>query len=144
MTLQPRVLLAEDDDDVRVALADGLRQDGNEVVEVPDGNKVKSYIDDCVLCDVPAPRVHVLVTDLRMPGVSGLGLLSYLKDLGLELPTVVVTAFGDRETRNRAQELGATAVLDKPIELSELQKVVRSALGDAWADPDKEPDPSPG
>jgi DNA-binding NtrC family response regulator len=139
MTLQPRVLLAEDDDDVRVALADGLRQGGNEVVDVADGNKVKAYIDECVLCDVPAPRVHVLVTDLRMPGVSGLGLLAYLKDLGLELPTVVVTAFGDQETKERARQCGAYAVLDKPIELSELQKCVRSALGDDWPEPDEPP-----
>jgi len=139
MNLQPRILVAEDDDDVRGAVVDGLRQDGNEVIAVPDGDRVKAYIDDCVMSDSLAPRVHVLVTDIRMPGVTGLGLLEYMRDMGWALPTIVVTAFGDRETKRHARELGAFAVLDKPIELGTLQRVVRWAVGDKWPPGDQPP-----
>jgi FixJ family two-component response regulator len=76
--------------------------------------------------------VHVLVTDLRMPGMNGLSLLSYIQQLGWELPTVVITAFGDDETRRLAQKFGAHAILDKPVELDALQQAVRSALGEHW------------
>jgi DNA-binding NtrC family response regulator len=133
MHVAPRVLLAEDDDDVREALARGLRQDGHEVIEVPNGDGVKAYIEECVVADAACPRVHVLVTDLRMPGMNGLSLLSYIQQLGWELPTVVVTAFGDEDTRELAEKFGAHAILDKPVELEVLRKAVRSALGERWA-----------
>jgi CheY-like chemotaxis protein len=133
MHVAPRVLLAEDDDDVRYAIAEGLRHEGHEVVEVPNGDQVKSYIEECVIADVVCPRVHVLVTDLRMPGMNGLNLLSYIQQLGWDLPTIVITAFGDDETRELAQRFGAYAILDKPIELDALDQAVRSALGEQWA-----------
>jgi CheY-like chemotaxis protein len=132
MHLAPRVLLAEDDDDVRYAIAKGLRQEGHEVVEVPNGDGVKSYIEECVVADAVCPRVHVLVTDLRMPGMTGLGLLSYIQQLGWDLPTIVITAFGDDETRELAQRFGAHAILDKPIDLDALEQAVRSAVGEPW------------
>ena len=99
--------MAEDDDDVREALAVGLRKDGHEVVEVPNGDGVKAYIEECVIADATCPRVASLVTDLRMPGMNGLSLLSYIQQLGWDLPTVVVTAFGDEETRELAEKFGA-------------------------------------
>lgn len=133
MHLAPRVLLAEDDDDVRDAIATSLRQEGHEVVEVASGDSVKSYIEQCVVSDAVCPRVHVLVTDLRMPGMNGLSLLSYIQQLGWDLPTIVITAFGDEETRELAQRFGAHAILDKPIEPDELGRAVRGALGDPWA-----------
>jgi CheY-like chemotaxis protein len=126
-------LLAEDDDDVRDAIATSLRQEGHEVVEVANGDGVKSYIEECVVSDAVCPRVHVLVTDLRMPGMSGLGLLSYIQQLGWELPTIVITAFGDEETRELAQRFGAHAILDKPIEPDELERAVRGAIGGSSA-----------
>lgn len=133
MHMAPRVLLAEDDDDVRHAIAQSLRQEGHEVVEVANGDGVKSYIEECVVADAVCPRVHVLVTDLRMPGMSGLGLLSYIQQLGWDLPTIVITAFGDEETRDLAQRFGARAVLDKPVEPDELERAVRAAVGGQWA-----------
>ncbi len=56
MDLQPRILVAEDDVDVRGALVDCLRQGGNDVVDVPDGDHVREYIDECMLYDVPHKR----------------------------------------------------------------------------------------
>jgi CheY-like chemotaxis protein len=132
MSISPCVLLAEDDDEVRDALADGLRRSGNEVIDVPDGKGVQAYIDDCAIYDAAVPRVHALVTDLWMPGVDGLGLLEHMRDVGLDLPTVVVTACADPQTQQAARDLGAVAVLTKPIELGELQRVVREVIDEKW------------
>jgi CheY-like chemotaxis protein len=123
-----RVLLAEDDHEVRCALAEALRGLGYDVLDVSDGASVKKIIDECVFLDAPRLRVDVLVTDLRMPRFDGLSLLTYLDDVGFAVPAIVITAFGDRETRKAAGACGATAVIDKPIDLDELDRSLRRAL----------------
>jgi len=123
-----RVLLAEDDAELRPVLVEILEAGGFEVVDVPDGLAVQSYADDCFTLDMPHRRVHVLVSDIRMPGLSGLRLLEHIRDLGWDVPAVLITAFGDSETRELARELGAYAVLDKPFTPEALQRTVREAL----------------
>ncbi len=128
MSINTRVLLAEDDADLRSAMADVLQDNGIDVVAVADGAGARSYMDDCVLLDIPRPRVHALVPDLSMPGMSGPGLLDYLDSLGHALPTVVVTGL-DTETVARVSELPSVlAVLHKPFELDELLIALRRAL----------------
>ncbi|HEX2675465.1 MAG TPA: response regulator [Polyangiales bacterium] len=128
---KPLVMLAEDDDDVRFALAESLRRSGHEVIAVPDGERVRQYIDQCVFSDAFCPRVHMLITDLRMPGLNGLQLLSYLRDLDWDLPAIVITAFGSEEVEQRARAFGACAILDKPIDLDRLEAAMRDVLAQA-------------
>ncbi len=115
-----RVLVAEDDAELREALCDLLRAHGFEVVDLNDGEDVYEYVHDSVEMDVPRPRAHALLTDLRMPGMSGAEVLAYFRSIGWRLPTLVVTAFGDDETRRELLALGAAAVLDKPVDPDEL------------------------
>ncbi len=131
MLRKARVLLAEDDYDVRFALAESLRAMGFDVIEVADGATVKAYVDDCVFLDAPRPRVDVIVTDVRMPRMDGIRLLHYIDDVGLEVPAIVITAFGDPETRSAARESGARYVLDKPIDLDELGRALEAMLAQA-------------
>jgi DNA-binding NtrC family response regulator len=128
MPRRTRILLAEDDYDVRSALADALRKGGYDVIAVCDGASVKKIVDDCVFLDVPAARVDVLITDVRMPRLDGLGLLAYLEEIGFAVPAIVITAFGDRDIRATASACGASAVIDKPIDLDELERSLREAL----------------
>jgi two-component system, NtrC family, response regulator AtoC len=128
MPRRARVLLAEDDYDVRFALAESLRGMGFDVIAVADGATVKAYVDDCVFLDVPHPRVDVLVTDVRMPRMDGLGLLDYIATVGFDVPSIVITAFGDRDTRMAARECGARVVLDKPIDVDELGRLLETVL----------------
>jgi DNA-binding NtrC family response regulator len=133
MARAARVLLAEDDYDLRIAIADGLRAAGLEVIDVGNGDLVKSYLEDCLELDLPRPRIHVLVSDIRMPGQTGLNLLEYLQSIGQDVPTILVTAFGDPETHALARKLGARAVLDKPFDLDVLEKTVRDVLDERAA-----------
>ena len=113
-----RVLLAEDDADTRYLLAWAMRDDGFEVVEAEDGAQLLARIEEARGADEDLP--DVIVTDLRMPRVSGLEVLERVKNDGLGVPVLVVTAHGDALTTRRAERLGAVAVLHKPVDLDDL------------------------
>lgn len=64
--------------------------------------------------------VDLLVTDVRMPGFSGLDVLTALRRVSVRCPVVLVTAFGDEALHQFARQLGVVAVLDKPFDVNEL------------------------
>jgi FixJ family two-component response regulator len=70
-----------------------------------------------------------LVLDLRMPGMDGFDLLAHLAAAGERIPTVILTAHGDDEARERALQAGAVAFLGKPFRSAALIEAVKSALG---------------
>jgi DNA-binding response OmpR family regulator len=70
----------------------------------------------------------VIVTDLRMPGVSGLSVLRTIREYGWRVPVVLITAFGSEETLNEAARLDAAIVLHKPFELDDLRMAIRCLL----------------
>src|SRR5262245_14637101 len=70
-----------------------------------------------------------LVLDLRMAGMDGLELLRHLTAAGTPIPTVILTAHGDDELRDRALEAGAVAFLAKPFHADVLLDAVKTAMG---------------
>jgi len=72
------------------------------------------------------PELMLILSDINMPGMSGLDLLSEVKKKSPELPIVMITAYGDEENRNRARELGAAKFLTKPINFDELKNTISS------------------
>jgi DNA-binding response OmpR family regulator len=125
---RPRLLLAEDDREMRQLLASTLRRDGYEVIEVADGFQLFEWIGRAWLGDEELSAVALVVTDIRMPGFSGLDVLAELRQAGFETPVILITAFGDHETHALGLKLGAAAVLDKPFDLSDLRRCVHEAL----------------
>jgi two-component system response regulator FixJ len=69
-----------------------------------------------------------LVLDLRMPGMDGLDLLLHLAATGRSIPTVILTAHGDDEARERTLRAGAVAFLNKPFHSAALIAAIKSAL----------------
>jgi FixJ family two-component response regulator len=69
-----------------------------------------------------------LVLDLHLSGMSGLDLLAHLEAIGAPIPTVVLTAFGDAETRQRTSRAGAVAFFGKPVQSGPLLDAVTRAL----------------
>lgn len=117
-----RVLLVEDDPEMRELMALALRGDGYEVREAADGLEALR-----LLGAEENPGFDLVVSDVRMPGCSGLEMLQRLRGRPSQIPVVLVTAFGDRETHARARRLGA-ALLDKPFELNDLRELVFEAI----------------
>jgi len=122
-----RILVADDDADLRRLVTWTLRKEGYEVVEAADGME---FID-CLEATAwnPACRpFDAIVSDVKMPGLSGLDLLALFRCTVLTTPIILMTAFADAETRSEAEALGATALLDKPLDLATLRAAVARAL----------------
>lgn len=122
-TRAARVLLAEDDREMRALLASALRRDGYEVIEAHSGFNLLEEMGVLLQHGEAAP-VDLIISDQRMPGFLGLEILSGLRQAGWSLPFILITGFGDRETHEEARRLGATAVFDKPFDLDELRAAV--------------------
>jgi two-component system, NtrC family, C4-dicarboxylate transport response regulator DctD len=126
----PLVLLAEDDDEVRRVVATALRIDGYSVVEARDGHDLVARITAARLfgkiCQELTP-ITLVIADVRMPGRDGLTVLEDLRGADIEVPVILMTAYADARTRERATRFGADFVA-KPFELDHLRDVVQRAL----------------
>ena len=125
--LGPLAIVAEDDDAARRLVAIWLESVGFSIHTAPDGLALLECLDalnGAGALDQP----FLVVTDVDMPKVDGLAALALFGPKFPQAVVVVVTAFGDFHTRQRAHVLGAAAVLDKPFHLGDLSKVVRREL----------------
>jgi len=68
------------------------------------------------------PELIVILSDINMPGMDGLGLLSTVKQQRSELPVIMVTAYGDDERRRQAAALGAREFVTKPVDFAQLKQ----------------------
>jgi CheY-like chemotaxis protein len=68
------------------------------------------------------PELIVVLSDINMPGMDGLGLLREVKAQRADLPVIMVTAYGDDERRRQAQEFGASEFVTKPVDFEILKR----------------------
>ncbi|MBI2159363.1 MAG: response regulator [Candidatus Rokubacteria bacterium] len=116
-----KVLVVDDDAGVRETLSEQLRMQGFDVSEAADGLSAWTEIRQ------NAP--HVVLLDLAMPRLGGLETLKTIRAFDLSIVTVVVTGLSDPDLHRRALELGAVAVLEKPVGGTQLAQVLgRPAL----------------
>jgi CheY-like chemotaxis protein len=120
-----RVLVAEDDPELRHIIVESLQRDGQEVYDVSDGGAL-------LLALARSARFHydvvdVVVADVRMPLCTGLQALETVRAIRSKLPFVLLTAFGDRDVHQRAKQLGAV-LLDKPISMDRLREIIRETI----------------
>ena len=125
MTEWSRVLLAEDDPELRALLAACLRADAHEVMEAEDGVELMALVEAQTFAGT-GPTV--VVSDIRMPRLSGLEVLAAYPLTCRSVPFILITAFGDDRMRAEAHALGANRVLEKPLDLSHLRDAVRDAM----------------
>ena len=114
-----RICLIDDDDAARAALERVLAAEGHEVISYADGTRgLAAALEEEIDC---------VLTDLRMPGVSGLELIQTLADELPNLPVVLMTAHGTTETAIEATRRGAFDYILKPFEMDELLAIVTRA-----------------
>ncbi|RKH08817.1 response regulator [Corallococcus sp. CA047B] len=126
---KPRVLIAEDDREMRRMLARALGRRGCDVHEVPNGRELLGTLTRG-LAGVEGTAPDVIITDVRMPGVTGLEALARLRRVDWATPVILITAFGDAATHAEAHRLGAAFVFDKPFDLDVLCEAVRELIGE--------------
>jgi two-component system, NtrC family, response regulator AtoC len=112
-----RILVVEDDDETREAVAGALRDLGYDASVCPDARTARAHSD-----------VDIVVTDIRMPGESGLELCADIAGNRPDLPVILMTAFGDTRAVSLGLRAGASDFLAKPFSLSDLGEAVRRAL----------------
>jgi nitrogen regulation protein NR(I) len=118
--MNARILLIEDDASAGAALQKVLRAEGYDVDHARRG--------DDGLTQARAGHYDLVLTDFKMPGLSGLDLIAQLHGSNPKLPIIMMTAHGTTETAIEATKLGACEYLTKPFEADELFDVVAAAV----------------
>jgi len=77
---------------------------------------------------IPGPSLILILSDINMPGMTGLEMLPRVKAERPNVPVIMITAYGDDETRKRASELGAAGLLSKPIDFGLLRQEIDQRL----------------
>jgi DNA-binding NtrC family response regulator len=116
-----RLLVVDDDPEMRELLTEVLTEEGYEVAEAADGAQA--------LIRLRAEGFGAVILDKNMPGLSGLDLLPGIRTMCPGIPIIVITAFGNPETYDRAMQSGAYDHLFKPFPMVELLRLVQRALG---------------
>jgi len=121
MPSEPAIVHVIDDDEaLRESLAFLLRTADIET---------KSYASAAAFLDaLPLQGLTCIITDVRMPGLSGIDLLRRVKELGIEVPVIVITGHGDVPLAVEAMRFGAVDFLEKPFDDEILLQSVRAAL----------------
>ncbi len=120
MKARPKILLIEDDASIVGGLKKELQVEGYEVAVAERG--------DNGLAQAKEQPFDVVITDLKMPGLSGLELVKQLHATKPKLPIILVTAFGTTETAIEATKLGAYDYLLKPFDMTELLDLVAKSV----------------
>ncbi len=122
-----RVLIADDEASLRKVLAAALKKEGCDVVTVKNGEEALEVLEASTALDTGEP-FSLVITDVRMPGIDGLALLSRIKKRFKDLPVVMLTAHGTVDLAVQALKQGAFDFVTKPYERDELIAVVKKAL----------------
>lgn len=123
----PRVLVAEDDEEMRRLVVEALRKDGYEVISVSDGGRLLVTLAHEFVDGEGVELADIVVSDLRMPVCSGMEILEQVRAARWRTPVILMTAFGDAGTREHARTLGAL-LFDKPFDLDDLRTAVALLL----------------
>ena len=113
------LLLVEDKNELRAMLRKALERNGYVVDEAPDGS--------AAIQKLRARRYQLVLTDLKMPGASGLDVLRETKQADATIPVILLTAFGSVEEAVSAMKEGAFDFLQKPVDLDHLKVLVQRA-----------------
>jgi CheY-like chemotaxis protein len=81
--------------------------------------------------DLGDPSLVLILSDINMPGMSGLEMLPEVRAKRPDVPVIMITAYGDTETRRKAIERGAEGLLTKPIDFALLRQEIDTRLGQA-------------
>ncbi|MEM7449669.1 MAG: sigma-54 dependent transcriptional regulator [Myxococcota bacterium] len=119
MTEQKQILIADDEPNLRRVLRAQLSRDGYDVHAVGDGQAAAEVLAQ--------HHIDVVITDLRMPQIDGIGVLKHILEAHPDVPVILITAHGTVDTAVEALKLGAFDYVTKPFDRIELARVVAKA-----------------
>ncbi len=121
LDVHPHILLAEDDPELLELLIFVLLRAGYQVTGCDNGLQLLEELERVESYDL-------VISDLRMPALTGLEVLESQFDNSQCPPFICMTAFGDEKTHATAQKLGAVATIDKPFDLDDMIELIQTTL----------------
>jgi DNA-binding response OmpR family regulator len=116
-----KLLIIDDNKEILSALSDFLKKKKYDVVSAADG------LDGLKLLETEKHGFDLVITDLVMPNISGVGLISIIKNKFPDVPVIAITGWGEHPEA-LAIEANADHILEKPFELSELDTLIKKLL----------------
>jgi DNA-binding response OmpR family regulator len=126
--MAPRILLAEDDREMRRLMALMLSNAGYRVIECSDGISLLSQLSFFFFPEKEPEDVDLVISDIKMPGVTGMEMLIGSYEIDNFPPMILITAFGNEDTHADAHRFRAAAVFDKPFDIESLLAKVRELV----------------
>ena len=114
------ILIVDDELSMREFLQIMLEKEGHHVITAENGDQGLQIIAD--------HSFDLVISDIKMPGISGLDLLSAIKDQDNTLPCIMITAFASPEDAITAMKFGAFDYITKPFKVDEIRAIINSAL----------------
>ena len=115
------ILLVDDEPDILKTLEDLLGQSGYTIVSKLDAESALSVIREGM-------QIDLVITDLRMPGMSGSELTTILRKMLPSVPIIMLTGHGSVETYLKSMSSGVFEYVNKPVQVRELRRIVKTAL----------------
>ena len=115
-----KILVVDDEIKMRRVLQMILQKEGYEIVTSKDGREALQKVEE--------ENFDLVLTDMKMPGLSGIDLLKKIRESDKEIPVIMITAYGTVETAVKAMKEGAYDYLLKPFEKDEMKIIVANAL----------------
>lgn len=115
-----KILIVDDEINIRFVLSAMLKKEGYAVASAADGLEALQFLK--------TGRIDVVVTDLKMPHLDGMGLLNRITEQFPEVPVIIITAYGTVATAVEALKKGALDYITKPFELDDLKHVISKAV----------------
>lgn len=124
------VLVVDDEPDVEALFRQQFRRDLRAQRFVMDfANSAAEALSR--VADYVGQSLILILSDINMPGMTGLEMLPKVKEIRPEVPVIMITAYGDADTRRKALASGATGLLTKPIDFALLREEIDTRLTQA-------------
>jgi DNA-binding NtrC family response regulator len=118
--MRPRILIVDDETNVRLNYRVTLETEGYEIVEAASAARALHQLIEQFF--------SLAILDMRLPGMDGLALLARMREIGITVPVMIVTAYSDVPHAVRAMKLGAIDFHQKPLRPEDLRRIVTEIL----------------
>lgn len=116
----PKILVVDDEESIREFFEIMLKREGYEVMTAQNGRVALDLLK--------TKNADLIITDIQMPEMSGMELLAQVKEIDIDIPIIMVTAFGSTDTAVEAMKLGAFDYIQKPFKIDEVKIIIAEAL----------------
>ena len=115
-----KILIVDDDKDMCKIISTVLKHEGYKIFKAYDGEQA--------IKEINAENYNLVILDFRLPNMDGIEVLQKIRNMGLSINVIMISAYGNGLIKSKAKELGVGQFLDKPFSLSKFIKIVKNTI----------------